>query len=1454
MLKNLRSFHYLFVVTYISAFMLGILPSASGYSGHFNDHHSPETPTPANSKHPSQKIEAGADHLPITFVPNHGQLKDETVQFQANTLDGSIFFKPGAFHLVLPNWSDQKDPKNAHKDKMQYNHPPYELITAFLGFNPETKGVGAEMLPGKMNYLIGQDHNNWVTDVETYDEIQYAAFYPGIDLVVNGKESEVKTSFLVSPHTDTSVIRWIYQGADQVSVDKNGNLVVVVSKGNKTRTIQESAPVAWQVIDGLKVDVPVEFSLNAQQEVSFAFPYGFQAEVALVIDPTLTWSTLIGNDGTDRGYHLALDSSGNTVITGFSYCTAYPLVNQLYGSVGGRELIVTKLNSTGNSILYSTCIGGSDDEYGNAIALDASDNIYVAGQSMSSNFPIVNGISTFGGGSCSSLNCSDAFMVKINSAGNAILFSTYIGGSKDDIANALALDGSGNVYIAGQTNSSNFPATANGYDTSFGGGTCSGVTCLDGFVTRINPSLTGAASLTYSSFLGGGAEDKAYDIAVDSSKKVYVAGATDVTSSGWPVINSVVTGGAQNQAALTKMDLTLSGASSVISSSLLGGDYVDEARVVAVDNAGNAYLAGYTESQNFPTKNAYISGRIVNCTSTCQDIFVAKISTSTNVLVYSTYLGGNGKEKPTGITFDSYGRAYVVGYSNSTDYPLVNTLQGRSTDGCTTTPCDDPVLSVLRSDGAALEFSTYFGGSADDYINGIRLDVSGNIFLAGYTYSSDFPTTAGAYDTSNLEPNVKTDVFVSKIAALAAPITPPSPPEVIVSDGFETGNLNAWTYAVTNGGNLSATAAALDFGSYGMQATISGNTAMYVVDEAPLSEPRYRMRFYFHPNGITMANNDAHYIFYAYQGSNTTVYRMELRYASNAYSVRVVSNNDAGSSTNSNWFTLTNAWHYFETDWLAATAAGANNGFLTFWMDGVQKVSLTAIDNDTQRIDRVALGPVSGIDNGTRGSYYFDAFEAHRTTAIGAYTAAPTPTPTATQASTPTPTATFTPTPTPTATFMPTPTLLPQLGWNGQSDQGHAYYGWSVSSGQDINGDGYDDVVIGAPSYDPTLTEIDAGAVFVYYGSSTGLRTNPDLVLTSHETGARFGWAVASAGDVNHDGYDDLLVGAIGCSHTEKNEGCAYLYMGSSSGLNATPAWSVEGNQPYASLGYAVGLAGNVNDDVYSDIFVSAPNYSNGETNEGIVNVYQGSSSGLSSTASWSAEGNQANAYFGLAVSSAGDVNGNGIDDLIIGAPNASGDQLHEGKAYVFLGIASGLSPTPSWTAEGNQADAHFGEAVSTAGDLNHDGRSEVVVGAPDYDWAEVDAGAVYVFFGSVSGLNAQAGWAGANHQASSHYGIAVAFAGDMDLDSYDDLLISSNQFTNGEEKEGAIYLYYGSAAGINDNRVWIQEGNDPFANFGYCVTAAGDVNSDGIDDIIVGAPQFGNTDTGRVFLYYGAR
>jgi hypothetical protein len=423
--------------------------------------------------------------------------------------------------------------------------------------------------------------------------------------------------------------------------------------------------------------------------------------------------------------------------------------------------------------------------------------------------------------------------------------------------------------------------------------------------------------------------------------------------------------------------------------------------------------------------------------------------------------------------------------------------------------------------------------------------------------------------------------------------------------------------------------------------------------------------------------------------------------------------------------------------------------------------------------------------------------------------------------------------------------------WTVESDQANALYGLSVSTAGDVNGDGYADVVVGGVRYD--AGQVDEGKAFLYLGSAAGLSTTAAWTAESNQIGAEFATSVATAGDVNGDGYSDVLVGAPLLDNGQADEGRVFLYLGSASALSASPPWAQSG-QPLDELGTSVSGAGDVNGDGYADVIVGARRYDNGQTDEGRALVYLGSAAGLATTAAWTVESNQASALLGSSVSTAGDVNGDGFSDVVVGAPLFDDGEIDEGMTFVYLGSPTGPGATPTWTAGGNQAGARFGGSVATAGDVNGDGRSDVLVGALFHDNGQSDEGRAFAYLGSPAGLGATPSWTAESDQAASYFG-TVGTAGDVNGDGFSDVIVGASSYDNGQDEEGRAYVYLGSAAGLAATPAWTVEGNADQAELGSAVGTAGDVNGDGYADVIVGAPGWYNFELyeGKADVYLGS-
>ena len=430
--------------------------------------------------------------------------------------------------------------------------------------------------------------------------------------------------------------------------------------------------------------------------------------------------------------------------------------------------------------------------------------------------------------------------------------------------------------------------------------------------------------------------------------------------------------------------------------------------------------------------------------------------------------------------------------------------------------------------------------------------------------------------------------------------------------------------------------------------------------------------------------------------------------------------------------------------------------------------------------------------------------------------------------------------------------LMTSPAWTAESNQANAYFGISAGTAGDVNGDGYSDVIIGASYYDNGQT--DEGRAFVYLGSAAGLATAPAWTAEADQASAYFGCSVGTAGDVNGDGYDDVIVGAKRYDNGQSNEGRAWVYHGSATGPSTTAAWTGESDQASAYFGCSVATAGDVNADGYDDVIVGAYYYDNGQTNEGRAYVYHGSAAGLASAAAWTAESDQAEAVLGYAVAGAGDVNGDGYADVIVGAYLYDGLATDNGRVFAYHGSASGLQTTPAWWVQANLTNSAFGRAVGPAGDVNGDGYDDVIVGADLYDYSGV-GGRAYVYQGSASGLSTGAAWTQTDVQLASGYGASVGTAGDVNGDGYADVIVGAPTHDDGDIDEGRAFVYLGSAAGLAASPFWSDEANQIDARYGTAVATAGDVNGDGYSDVLVGAYSYtnGQTDEGRAYVYHGA-
>ena len=424
--------------------------------------------------------------------------------------------------------------------------------------------------------------------------------------------------------------------------------------------------------------------------------------------------------------------------------------------------------------------------------------------------------------------------------------------------------------------------------------------------------------------------------------------------------------------------------------------------------------------------------------------------------------------------------------------------------------------------------------------------------------------------------------------------------------------------------------------------------------------------------------------------------------------------------------------------------------------------------------------------------------------------------------------------------------------WSMDGNQFEAFFGYVLTPLGDINGDDIGDFAAGMPKYD--IAKTDEGAVFVFLGSVNGPEKQPQIVLSSGQANSEFGFSVAGIGDINKDGYDDIMVGAPRYDNGQLDEGAAFLYLGSSSGIISTPAMMKESNQANARFGYAISSAGKANNDDTLDIAISAPYYDNGSLDEGAVFVYFGGNGSLANTSPWMVESNQIDARMGISISGGMDINGDSKSDLLIGIPFYDNGHINEGCVRVYFSSTNGLSTNAAWQFESNQANAECGTSVALCSDLNGDGFNDVLIGAPFYSNGEQSEGRAYCFYGTSNGLSTNPAWTNESNQANARYGQSVACAGDVNNDGNADFIIGAPLYDNGQLDEGKAYLYFGNTASISQNAGWTSEGNQADAQFGTSVSGLGDINFDTKSDFGIGAPYYDDDlrEEGQVSIYYG--
>ena len=683
-------------------------------------------------------VSAGYIRLPLQFEANHGQT-NPVVKFVGRGPGYTVFLTPREAVLALqsPDASGDATSRMAHATRSrvweqlegavqvegkQRDTQPIILRLELLGakFVPTMEGL--EPLPGKENYFVGSNAQNWQTDITTYAKVRARNIYPGVDLIYYGAQRRLEYDFIVAPGADPKAIRIAVAGAEIIDLDNQSNLVLRTSSG----PVRLQKPVVYQDVSGGRREVTSEYELKGHHRIGFHLG-AYDRTKPLVIDPVVDYSTYLGGSGFDEIWGIAADSNGDTYVAGLTTSLDFHTFNPLQSAkAGGTDVFVAKYNSTGSSLVYATYIGGSGSDLGLGIAVDSSGNAYVTGSTDSPNFPSTTSIHPTPSG-------VDVFVVKLNANGSALLYSTVFGGSGLERGAGIAVDSTGNAYVTGRTTSNNFPLVG-AAQGAFGG-------VVDAFVTKLN--ATGSA-LLYSTYLGGTKDDRGFSIAVDATGSAYVTGRT--ASSDFPTANALqpVFAGGVFAPGIPPIDCFVSkldpSGSTFAYSTYLGGSGNDVGESIAVDVGGNAYISGATSSSDFPTVNAFqptFHGGTGVFTGLPLDAWVAKLNASGSALVYSTYLGGSGDEFGNGIAVGADGSVYVAGETTSPDFPTANAPQPTFAGGG-----EDAFVAKMNPAGSALIYSTYLGSggdSLDEYAQVIATDAAGNAYVAGSTNSSNFP-------------------------------------------------------------------------------------------------------------------------------------------------------------------------------------------------------------------------------------------------------------------------------------------------------------------------------------------------------------------------------------------------------------------------------------------------------------------------------------------------------------------------------------------------------------------------------------------------------------------------------------------------------------------------------------------------------------------------------------------
>jgi uncharacterized repeat protein (TIGR01451 family) len=695
---------------------------------------------------------------PLHFEPNVGQA-ERHIRYLARASSYALYFSNHKAELLLP--------RRYAANQSGFRALSFEL----LGSNPVASVIATQELFSKSNYLLGNEPRRWHRNVPHFTRIRYEQVYPGVDLVYYGRQQQLEYDFVLSPGADPRHLRFRVHGADVLSVDRNGDLVLQVAGG----TVRWHKPKAYQRIGSTTQFVSASYTLSGRR-VGFSIGH-YDRRRELIIDPTLSYSTYLGGTGDETNTKVVIDVAGNAYIAGTTASLDFPKLKPLQASLKGTsDIFVTKFTPSGSSVYFSTYLGGNGSDSVAGIAVDISGNAYLAGTTTSTNFPTTSSAAQ----ATPKAPGTHVFVAELRTPGDQLLYSTYLSGSSMDVASGVALGPSaGKIFVTGTTTSANFPTTPGVLQPTKPAGTTSQF-----FISSLDTAQSGSASLVYSTYLGGrtpaSAQTTGGGIAVDLNSNAYVTGGTTYTD--FPVVNAAKaqsSGGVE--AFVTKLNPT--GTAPPVFSTFLGGTGDDSGNAIAVDRSGNVFLTGSTTSTDFPTNASAVQRTPGGGT----DAFVTKFVSSGQDLIYSTYLGGGGDDLGQAIAVDSNQNASVAGSTESADFPTVSPTQGYGGGS-------DAFVAKLDPVGTA-QFLSFLGGSSTDHGTGVATDLPGNTYVVGDTTSTDFPVANAAHPALT----GGSDAFVTKFVgvsdlSLAASVTPVPPSPVGV------GAPASFTFTVTNGG------------------------------------------------------------------------------------------------------------------------------------------------------------------------------------------------------------------------------------------------------------------------------------------------------------------------------------------------------------------------------------------------------------------------------------------------------------------------------------------------------------------------------------------------------------------------------------------------------------------------------------------------------------------------------